>query len=480
VEHRFDIVTIGMGAAGLVAATIAQGLGLKVACVEAHRIGGECSWTGCVPSKALLHSADVAWRLRSEPGGGIGAVVGEINSLNTLEWVRKKREELGAHLTPAEMRERGIEVFTGRGRLLSDRRVQVNDDLLRARHVLIATGSSPALPPIAGLDQVDYLTNQSIFELDALPASLGIIGGGAIGIEMAQAFCRLACNVTVYEMADEILPRDDRELAGELREILQSEGVEFILGSRVERVAPQEHGIAVYASDGDAASGHVFDELLVATGRRCNTEGLGLDGAGVRTENGAVVVNKHMRTSVPTIWAAGDVIGDWQFSHMAEVEASSVVRNAVFGFPEAVSYRCAGWATFTEPELASCGRNEQQLEASGDRYEVYRFRFADDDRAQVDERTHGQVKVIADPRSGRIHGAQILGPCAGDLIQEFITAMEAGKSAKEVGRYVHIYPSYSMVSQRAQQMWWADWGQRSFTRRLLKLYTRLRGFTGRD
>ncbi len=451
-----DLVVIGTGAAGLVAGHVAGGLGLNVTCIERDRIGGECSWTGCVPSKALLHAARECWRLKTGPGGGIRASIGEIDASGAFEWVREQRDALARRLTPGDLAEVGMEVLMGEPEFDGGRGVTVDGRTLKARAIMIATGSSAAVPPIEGLEETGYLTNREIFELPELPRSLLIVGAGPIGVEMAQAFNRLGAEVTVVEGSDEILPRDDGELAAELRRCLEAEGVKFVLGSAVVKAGRQGNGQREVTLEGGAVI--AADELLIATGRKASVDGI--ESLGVTTNARGVVVDDRMRASHPHVYAAGDVTGDWQFSHMAEYEATRATRNALLSMGESVTYEAAGWTTFTDPELASCGMNERQVRERGLRHGVYRYGFAKDDRARVDQEATGEVKVIAHPTSGRIHGAQILGPRAGELIQEFIVAIARKISIKDLCRTVHVYPALTMTAQRAGQMWWQEYLQR--------------------
>ncbi|MBD3292235.1 MAG: mercuric reductase [Armatimonadia bacterium] len=478
-QIKCDLAVIGTGAAGLVAGTVAGGLGFKVCTVERDRIGGECTWTGCVPSKALLHSAEVAWKLRHGPWGGVSATVSDIDVSDAMEFARSKSREIAAEATPEKLREsRGFDVLMGEPRLEPDGIVRVGDDILDARQIILTTGSHPFVPPIEGLDEVDYLTNESLWELESIPESMIIIGAGPIGMEMGQAFNRLGTDVTVLEQGDQVLHRDDHELANCLRDILIEEGVTLLCGAEATSVSTH-NGRRVVAARVDGQDRTLTaDELLIAVGRRANVEALGLEDVGVAFSEHAVQVNRYMRTTNERIWAAGDITGAWQFSHMAEAEATTAVRNALFPLADAMDYSSAGWCTFTDPELASCGMNEREADEQGIRHCVYRFGFHEDDRSRTDQQDRGEIKVIADPKTGRIHGAQILGPHAGELIQEYIIAMAHGVPVSELGRTVHVYPTYSMAAQRAAQMYWDEFGRRDSIQRYLGWYTSLTGWQG--
>lgn len=307
------------------------------------------------------------------------------------------------------------------------------------------------------------------------------LAGGPLGIEMAQAFSRLGAQVTVIQHSAEIMPRDDPELVRELRAMLEAEGIRFALKAETQRVEQVDGHTRVHFTVDGTERALDCDRLLIATGREPNAKGMDLEEAGVELERGAVRVDRRMRTTRAGIYAAGDITGTWQFSHIAEMEATVALGNAIIGIPQSVSYRAAGWTTYTDPELASCGINETQGEERGLRYSVYRAPFQSNDRARVDQEGRGQVKIVAHPINGRVYGAQILGPRAGELIQEFITAMSAGVPLSKLSRAVHIYPTLSVTNARAAQSWWQGWGDRPIIRALLNGYLRLRGFSvGRD
>jgi pyruvate/2-oxoglutarate dehydrogenase complex dihydrolipoamide dehydrogenase (E3) component len=480
-EINCDIAVVGTGAAGLVAGTVAGGLGFKVCTVEKDRIGGECTWTGCVPSKALLHSAEVVWRLKHGPWGGVSASVSEIDVSDAMEFARSKSREIAEEATPEKLREsRGFEVLMGEPTLEPDGVVRVGDDTLIARQTILTTGSHPFIPAIEGLDGVNFLTNQNLWDLEQIPDSMIVIGAGPIGMEMSQAFNRLGTDVTVLERADQVLRRDDHELANRLRDMLIEEGVNLLCHAEATAVS-SENGRRVVTAQVDGEQRTLTaDEILIAVGRRANVEGLNLDALGVAHDERGVQVNRYLRTTNERIWAAGDVTGAWQFSHMAEAEATTVARNALFPLADAVDYSAAGWTTFTDPELASCGMNEHEAEDQGIDYRVYRFGFDEDDRSRTDQQDRGEIKVVADPKSGRIHGAQILGPHAGELIQEYIVAIKHDVPVSELGRTVHVYPTYSMAAQRASQMYWDEFGRRDSIRKYLGWYTSLTGWHGAD
>ncbi len=333
------------------------------------------------------------------------------------------------------------------GRFIGPNRVEVNGEVRRGRRIVIATGSSPFVPPIDGLAEAGYLTNEAMFSLDALPGHLAILGGGPIGIEMAQAFRRLGSKVTVLMRGDTILPNDDPELAAMLQSRLVEEGIYFLTNSELLRVDKTEgrRQLTIKLASGEE-SHLVVDELLVATGRKANTGGLELTAAGVEVNRQGVVVDEHLRTSNRRIYSCGDVCGPYRFTHMAEYQAGVVITNALFRFPKRVDYSQVPWVTYTDPELAAVGLSEQQAKAQGLDVEVLRFPFRDIDRAVVEGATVGLTKFVV--HKGKILGATILGPNAGELLHEIVLAMKSGSSIGKISAAIHAYPTLSQIHRR--------------------------------
>ena len=373
------------------------------------------------------------------------------------------------------MRGFGVELCFGSPRFVDRHVLQVGDQQLLGRQFILATGSRPAIPEIAGLAEAGFLTNQTIFSLDEVPASLAVIGGGPIGVEMAQAFGRLGVDVTLLHRGPRLLPRDDVELTTQLEELLRGEGVQILTGAEVVEVQRGNAGQKrLSVRQGDRTIIVEAAEILVAAGRQANVEGLNLEAAGVRLAGEGVWVDARLRTSARHIWACGDVLGRRQFSHMAEHEAKVVVRNALLPFPARVPFDVEPWTTFTEPELAHVGLTEAEARAQGRKVRVFRHSFQQDDRALVDEAGQGFVKIVADPR-GRVLGAHILGPRAGELIHEFILAMRHGLSVRALADTIHVYPTLSMANQRAAQRYYQDWADQPLLRNGLRLMLRLTG-----
>jgi len=478
--HTFDLVAVGGGSAGLVTAAVAAGLGARTALVEKERLGGECLWTGCVPSKALLHAARVA--SLANRAGDIGLDLPRVEreqAAGVLEHVRQSRLRVrDADAVEPLLSELGVRFFYGAGRFRTPREFEVGGDVLRARHFVVATGSRPRAPDLPGLAEAGFLTNATLFDLPALPESLIVIGGGPIGVEMAQAFQRLGTRVTLVQRAPRLLPRDDEELVRLLEERLRAEGLDVRVGAEALRVERTPEGKrVVFRQEGGEAS-VVAAEILAATGRQPNTEGLGLEALGVGIGPDGVQVDARLRTRVPGLWACGDVIGWPQFSHLAEYEAKVVVQNALLPLPVRARFDRIPWATFTDPELAHAGWTEAEARRRGIPVEVFRHPFGRDDRALVDAEPYGMVKLVARQGSGKLLGAQILGPRAGELIQEAILALDRGLSVRHLADTIHVYPTLSVAVQRAAQYWWKARSDHPLARRTLAWYLRLS--RGRD
>lgn len=450
----YDIIVIGGGTAGLVTAAGSAGLGARVALIERDRLGGDCLWTGCVPSKALIGSARLAHAFRNAAAFGFGASEPNVDPARVLESVREVRQLIQPHDDPARFRAMGVEVIEGAARFASAHEVEVGGRKLRARRFVIATGSRAAVPPISGLAETGYYTHETAFDRDSMPESVAIIGGGAIGIEFAQAYARLGIRVTVVEMLDQILFREEPELAARLRAVLEAAGIRILTGRRVTRVERGTDGVARLATDGgyEQAGGdeEVIEahEVLVATGRRPNVEDLGLEEAGVHVGPQGVVVDDRLRTSRKHIFAAGDVTGGYLFTHVADHEARAVVRNALFPGSARVRYDVIPWCTFTDPELAHVGLTEAEArERYGGAVRSFTYDLGGLDRAIADRSAVGGVKILTD-RRGRILGGHILAPSAGTVIVEIALAMQQRLKLDALSALVHPYPTMSEAVRR--------------------------------
>lgn len=445
-----DLVIVGMGSGGLVAAEFAAGLGLQVAAVERARLGGDCLWTGCVPSKALIASARVAHTMRTAHRVGITAVEPEMDLPAVWRRAREVQAEIAAtDDNPHRYRDLGVELYTGIARLTGPTQVTVQradgtELQLDTRFVLLCTGSRPHLPAIDGLDDSWCLTSETVFDLVTPPASLVIIGGGPMGVEMAQALQRLGVSTTILQRAHTLLPREEPSLVARLTEVLQAEGVVVHTSADVRSLERRPDGsVRTHAIVGDAGH-HVRVEsagVLVAAGRTPSTAGLGLDELGIVVGAGGIEVDARGRTAVRTVYAAGDVAGGRRLTNVAGFEAVRAVRDMFFpgksGKPAAVPA-----CVFTDPELASIGLSADAAEAAfGVDTDVWRIDLTHNDRARTDARAEGSVMVIT--AKGRIVGAHVLAPAAGEMIHELSLAIHRELRLDELAESVHVYPTLS-------------------------------------
>lgn len=442
-----DICIIGAGSGGLSVAAGAAQMGAKVVLVEKGEMGGDCLNTGCVPSKSMLAAGHVARNMREAGPFGVQAVEPIIN------WaaVHKHIHEVIAAIAPNDSQQRfedlGVTVIRAAGQFEDAQTLRAGDQLVRAKYFVLATGSSPFVPPIEGLDQVPYFTNENIFDNRGEVEHLIVTGGGPIAIEMAQAHLRLGARVTVMKK-DRLLVKDDPELSRIVIKHLQKEGMEFHEGGHdltVERTADRK--IGVRHSKGEENQIVIGSHLLIATGRRANVHGLNLEAAGVAYSEKGVGVNARLRTSNKRIFAIGDVVGPYQFTHMAAYQAGIVIRNILFKLPAKVDYSAVPWVTYTDPELAQVGMTEADAEKAGKDIRVLRWSFDENDRAQAERRTEGLVKVITTPK-GVILGAGIVGLHAGELIQPWVLAISQKMKIGAMASMIAPYPTLAEVNKR--------------------------------
>ncbi|CAN5644798.1 FAD-dependent oxidoreductase [soil metagenome] len=472
--HRYDLVVVGMGSGGMVAAEFAASLPLRVAVVERDRVGGECLWTGCVPSKALIASARVAQAMRTGDRWGLPAVEPDVDTAAVWERVRAVQDRIGATDDSPERFERlGIEIIRGEARLIDPHTVGVGDRRLSTRFVLLCTGSRPSSLAIDGLAQTGFLTNENVFTLEHPPASITMIGGGPITIELAQAMHRLGVEVTVLEKAPAILGREQPELVAILVGLLGEEGLTICTGVDIERVVVEGGRKVVEGSHEGAARRWEAEELLVAAGRTPNLEGLGLDAVGVETSRRGVVVDERMRTSVGSVYAAGDVAGRFAFTHTAAHEAVRAVRDMFFPGRGTVS-GLVPWCTFTDPELAHVGlTTEEARQRHGSAVEVHRLDLAHSDRARADGHAEGAVVVVS--AGGALVGAHVLAPAAGEVIHELALALHQGMALSELASLIHVYPTLATsVGQLAAEAAFAGARRWAWTVRAGRLWDRVR------
>jgi pyruvate/2-oxoglutarate dehydrogenase complex dihydrolipoamide dehydrogenase (E3) component len=437
-DATHDLLVVGGGSAGGGVATAAARAGVDVLLVERDRLGGECLNAGCVPSKALLRSAELAHLVRNSRHLGLGATLADpdarplmLRVRDVIRDARGKRDEADTWTATPYPALHAIARFVAPQVAELTPHGGGPPRRIRFEQAVIATGSRTTIPPIHGLDEVAYLTSESVWELDAIPDRLVVIGGGPIGAELAQALSRLGSRVTIVE-SDRLLANEEPEASTVLAQAFADEGISLRLGRNVERVAP---GLASL-DDGEELP---FDALLVAVGRGPELDGLSLDAAGVETRDGRLVLDDELRTSAPHIWAAGDVTGELPFVHVASAQAEVVAANALHGAHRSMTYDGVPWATFTDPEVARVG---MLARAAGPDATLGRITWDELDRALTDGDTRGFVTVLAGP-DGRILGAQLVGRSAGDLVGELALAMSAGLTVHQVRDAIHVYPTRS-------------------------------------
>ncbi len=445
-----DLCVIGAGSGGLLVAAGASQLGAKTVLFEHRRMGGDCLNYGCVPSKALLAAAKRVQSARENAGFGLTGAPPGVDFAAVMAHVRGVISAIEPNDSQARFEGLGVRVIRAFARFTGPETVEAEGVRARARRIVIATGSSPATPAIPGLDAVPFFTNETIFENRVLPRHLIVIGGGPIGIEMAQAHRLLGAEVTVLEALPRIMPKDDPELVALLADRLRADGVAIRTGARITRVESDGAGVGVViaAETGEERLGG--SHLLVAAGRRANLKGLDLEKAGIAVnERGGLVVDPRLRTSNRRVYAVGDAAGGPQFTHIANYHAGLVIRNALFRLPAKADYRALPWVTYTEPELAHVGLGESEARErhAGD-LTILRWPFHENDRAQAERETHGVIKVVT-RRNGRILGASILGAQAGELIQPWVLAISQGFKVNAFATMIAPYPTLGEVSKRA-------------------------------
>lgn len=465
-----DICVIGAGSAGLVVAAGASQLGAATVLIEAGRMGGDCLNTGCVPSKALISAAQAAAAIRRAPLFGVDAGPPTVDYARVHAHVHEVIAAIAPHDSVARYEGLGVRVIQDRARFTGPGTVEVGGKRIRARRFVIATGATALVPPIPGLDRLPYLTNETVFDLTALPGRLLVMGGGPIGCELAQAFRRLGAAVELVEMAS-LLPKDDPEAADVVRQRLRAEGVSLHEGAKVVRADPAASGVRLTLDVGGAERALEGSHVLVATGRKPGIDGLGLEAAGVEHGRAGITVDARLRTSNRRIHAIGDVIGGLQFTHMAGHHAGVVIKNALFRLPAKVETRAVPWVTYTDPELAQAGLTEAAARARGGEIRVLRAAFAESDRARTGRQQDGFVKVVTD-RRGRILGATIVGAHAGELILPWILALKQGLKVGAVAELIAPYPTLGEVGKRAAGNFFLPLLFSDRTRRIVRLLRR--------
>lgn len=456
---QFDtnMAVIGAGSAGLVSAYIAAAVKAKVTLIERHKMGGDCLNTGCVPSKALIRAAKAVKEIKTADRFGVSVAEPEVDFSKVMDHVHSAIKTIEPHDSVERYNGLGVDCVQGDAEIVSPWAVQVDGKEITARNIVIASGARPFVPPIPGIEQIDYLTSDNLWELRELPARLLVLGGGPIGCELAQSFQRLGAQVTLVDMMPRVMPREDEDVSAFVEQRFISEGINVLTGHKTVAFGVRDgHPFATLeASDGQQLD-IGFDRVLVAVGRKANVDGMGLEKLGIETTSqGTVEVDDYLRTRFPNIYACGDVAGPYQFTHTAAHQAWYAAVNGLFGrFKKfKVDYSVIPWATFVDPEVARVGLNELDAQEQGIEYDVTRYGIDDLDRAIADGAAEGFVKVLTAKGSDKILGATIVGYHASDLITEFVTGMKRNLGLNKLLGTIHIYPTVSEANKYAAGLW---------------------------
>jgi len=469
-NYDYDMVVIGGGAAGLVAATGGAALGAKIALIEKKKLGGDCTWYGCIPSKSLLKSAQVFSLIKRLKEFGVSTgVQNTYDPSLIMSHVRDVIKKVSTH-HPAEVFEkRGIKVLFGSPKFLDQNTVEFKGEKISAKRFIIASGSHPMVPPIDGLKDIGYLTNENVFDLDTLPKSLAVLGGGPIGMELSLAFARLGAEVSIIEMFDRLMAREDKEIADVLVDEFIAEGIKIRTGKKAVRFLKEGGLVSITLEDKDKKQSVVkAEKVLVAVGRAANVQGLDLEKAGVKYSNKGVEVDATLKTSAKNIYACGDVTGPYQFSHMAEYQAVIAIGNALFPFKRKVDYSVVPWCTFTDPEVARVGLTEDEARGRFKDIKVYRSLYNSNDRAITDMEEKGLAKVITD-KKGYILGAHIVGANAGEIIHEYVLAKSSKLKIGNLSSAIHIYPTLAQVVKRSADQYYFEMMNAAWLKGLFRL-----------
>jgi pyruvate/2-oxoglutarate dehydrogenase complex dihydrolipoamide dehydrogenase (E3) component len=467
---KTDLCVIGAGSGGLAVAAGAVQMGAKVVLIEKGKMGGDCLNYGCVPSKSLIAAGRAAHAIRHAARFGVDGHEPRIDFLGVHDHVKGVIAAIAPHDSQERFEGLGVRVIRAPARFVGAQEIEADGRRIHARRIVVATGSSPALPPIPGLAEVPHLTNETVFDLTERPEHLIVIGGGPIGCELAQAHRRLGAAVTILELFS-ILPKDDPAAVGVVRDQLRADGIDLREQVEVKAVARGGNGIALTIEEAGAEQRIEGSHVLVAAGRRANVDGLDLEAAGIEYGPKGIKVDARLRTSNRRAYAIGDVAGGFQFTHMAAHHASVVIKNALFKLPAKVDDRAVPWVTYTEPELGHVGLTEGMAKEQGVAVQALRWSFRENDRAQAERATAGFAKALVD-RRGRIHGATIVGERAGELIQPWVLAMSAGIKIGAMAQFIAPYPTLGEVSKRAAGSYYTPKLFSERTRKLVRFLMR--------
>jgi pyruvate/2-oxoglutarate dehydrogenase complex dihydrolipoamide dehydrogenase (E3) component len=469
-SYDYDLIVIGGGAGGFVASKLASGLGKKVALIEKKKLGGECTLSGCIPSKALIKAGNIAWQTRHLKNYGLSATTDiDVNTDYVMRHVRSVIDKVYNSHPPETFTKLGIDVLFGNPHFIDNHTIEFAGKSLSSKAFIVSTGSSALIPAIDGIDTVPYLTNETFFDLENLPSSMICLGGGPIGVELAAAMNRLGVKVYVLEMSDSILSREDRELVNILSEKLKEEGLDLLTGTKLLKLSEDAGQVVATVEDKNRNKVQIkAGSILVAVGRKANVEDLNLESAGVKYTSKGIITNSTLRTTAHNIYACGDVAGPYQFSHMAEYGARIAAQNACTPFKKKISYRDVIWCTFTDPELAHAGLTEEVArKIAGNNIKVYKHEYKNIDRARTDGIETGMSKFIVDHR-GKIIGAHILGSRAGEIIHEVQLAKAFDIPFYKLNYLIHIYPTFSDIVKQPAKLAYIDRLQNNPVVKLIK------------
>ncbi len=443
---RYDLTIIGGGSGGLTAARLAASLGANVLLIDKERLGGDCLYTGCVPSKSLIHAAHIIHQARNAAKLGLMPANLEVDMAIVNNHIQAI---IGRVAEGEKVYTEGVTVKFGEVSFKSATKLTLNGETFTSRNTLISTGSRPLIPSIEGLEETGYLTNEDVFNLMSLPSSLLIVGGGPIGVELGQAFRRLGTDVTIIEGLDRILPKEDPEVSATLTGVLRSEGINVVTNAPFINAERDGNKKVVTAKQGEKFLAIEADEILLTIGRQPNVEGLNLEAAKITYTNKGIQVNEHLQTSAPNVFAIGDVIGGYLFTHMAAYQAGIAIRNALVPVgKKKVDYRVVPWCIFTDPELARVGLTADEVENHHKQTRIVKFPVADIDRAQAENETRGFIKLILAGKKEEIVGAQLVCAHAGELLGELALAMRHHLTINDILDTIHAYPTMSTGIQQ--------------------------------
>ncbi|GAA6139202.1 hypothetical protein NBRC116583_29490 [Arenicella sp. 4NH20-0111] len=455
-KYEANLVVIGAGSGGLVASLIAAAVKSKVVLIEREKMGGDCLNTGCVPSKALLRSAKIANYMHRAEEFGLESVEVKPVFKKVMQRVQDVIKAIEPHDSVERFTDLGVECVQGEGEIVDPHTVRVGERLITTKSIIISTGARPFVPPITGLDSMSYLTSDNVWDLEDLPKRMVVLGGGPIGCELSQAFSKLGSEVTIVEMMDQLMGREDDDVATHITKKFESEGISVLTQHKAVKFEEREGQNILHCESPQGAVEVPFDQVLVAVGRKPNTDQMDLAKHGIKLRrNGTIETDEYLRTEVPNIFACGDVTGPYQFTHTASHQAWFATVNALFGFAKKfkVDYRVIPWATFTMPEVARVGMSEREAKEQKLDYQVTKYGIDDLDRAIADGEAHGFVKVITPRGKDKILGVTIVGHHAGDLIAEYVLAMKYNLGLNKILGTIHLYPSLAESNKFVAGVW---------------------------